>query len=107
MSRVLRGRGPRVRILSLPANVLAQEPWELLRFPAIAEEDEAITARRSGDRNAFWRRQGEALHPERKLLESLDRIRPRIHLSPAASRNELRCDPSPLPGLRISETRET
>src|SRR5262252_2430170 len=75
MSRVLRGRGPRVRILSLPANVLAQEPWELLRFPAIAEEDEAITARRSGDRNAFWRRQGEALHPERKLLESLDRIR--------------------------------
>src|SRR5262249_27122620 len=42
---------------------------------AIAEEDEAITARRSGDRNAFWRRQGEALHPERKLLESLDRIR--------------------------------
>ena len=34
-----------------------------------------ITARRSGDRNAFWRRQGEALHPERKLLESLDGIR--------------------------------
>ena len=30
-----------------------------------------------------------------------------IHLSPAVSRNELRCDPSPLPGLRISETRET
>src|SRR5215472_14517666 len=48
-----------------------------------------------------------ALHPERKLLENLDSIRPRIHLSPAASRNELRCDPSPLPGLRISETRET
>src|SRR5215472_5967658 len=31
----------------------------------------------------------------------------RIHLSPAVSRNELRCDPSPLPGSRISETRET
>src|SRR5215472_8489802 len=31
----------------------------------------------------------------------------RIHLSPAVSRNELRGDPSLLPGLRISETRET
>ena len=31
----------------------------------------------------------------------------RIHLSPAVSRNELRCDPSPLPGLRISKIRET
>jgi len=30
-----------------------------------------------------------------------------IHLSPAVSRNELRCEQSPLPGLRISETRET
>src|SRR5215472_7880175 len=29
------------------------------------------------------------------------------NLPPAVSRNELRCDPSPLPGLRISETRET
>ena len=31
----------------------------------------------------------------------------RIRLPPAVSRNELRCDPSPLPGLRISATRET
>jgi hypothetical protein len=34
-----------------------------------------ITSRRSGDRNAFSRRQGQALHPERKPLERIDGIR--------------------------------
>lgn len=39
------------------------EPWRVVRFPAIAEEDEQ------------YRRKGEALHPERYPIELLEGIR--------------------------------
>ena len=38
------------------------DPWEVIKYPAIAEEDE------------LYRKQGEALHPERYSLEALARI---------------------------------
>jgi predicted phage terminase large subunit-like protein len=46
------------------------EQWQIVRFPAIAEEDEysAIDGR-------LLRRAGEALHPERYPIEALNRIR--------------------------------
>jgi predicted phage terminase large subunit-like protein len=49
--------------------------WKVLRFPAIAEEDESyVTDTVLGGRR-FHRRAGEALHPERESLEILQDIR--------------------------------
>jgi len=59
----------------LVGHVLAQEPWEVLSFPAIAETDEVHRIETIWGPRRFRRRQGEALHPEREPLETLDRIR--------------------------------
>jgi predicted phage terminase large subunit-like protein len=56
-------------------HVLAQEPWEVLSFPAIAEADEVHRIETIWGLECFRRRQGEALHPEREPLDTLDRIR--------------------------------
>ena len=55
--------------------MLAQEPWEVVRFPAIAETDEVHEIETIWGPRCFTRRQGEALHPEREPLETLKRIR--------------------------------
>jgi len=55
--------------------VLAQEPWEILSFPAIAEADERHEIETIWGPQCFTRRQGEALHPEREPLATLERIR--------------------------------
>ncbi len=47
----------------LKASTEGGDDWEVVRYPAIAEEDEA------------FRNTGEALHPERYNVVSLDRIR--------------------------------
>jgi len=59
----------------LVGHVLAQEPWEVLSFPAIAEADEVHRIETIWGPRRFRRRQGEALHPEREAIETLDRIR--------------------------------
>src|SRR5690242_13656297 len=59
----------------LVGHVLAQEPWEIVRFPAIAEEDEVHEIETILGPRTFMRRRGEALHPEREPLDTLDRIR--------------------------------
>src|SRR5438477_8223186 len=59
----------------LVGHVLAQEPWEVLSFPAIAEADEVHAIETIWRPRSFRRRQGEALHPDREPLEVLDRIR--------------------------------
>jgi predicted phage terminase large subunit-like protein len=59
----------------LVGHVLAQEPWEVLSFPAIAEADEVHRIETIWGPRCFRRRQGEALHPDREPLEILDRIR--------------------------------
>ena len=93
MRRVLRGRGPRVRILSLQRGTSSRRSrGSSCAFRRSPKRTRRITARRSGDRNAFWRRQGEALHAERKLLESLDRIRPRSANPPLLQRFETSSD---------------
>lgn len=60
----------------LVGHVLGIEPWKVIRFPAIAEEDEThlIQSPCYGTRR-FERRAGEALHPEREPLEVLNRLR--------------------------------
>ena len=59
----------------LVGHVLAQEPWEVVRFPAIAETDGVHEIETIWGPRCFTRRQGEALHPEREPLETLGRIR--------------------------------
>jgi predicted phage terminase large subunit-like protein len=60
----------------LVGHVLAQEPWEVVRFPAIAEADEVHEIETAiWGPQCFTRRQGEALHPEREPLDTLEHIR--------------------------------
>jgi predicted phage terminase large subunit-like protein len=59
----------------LIGHVLAQEGWEVLSFPAIAEADEVHEIETIWGPQRFTRLQGEALHPDREPLETLDRIR--------------------------------
>ena len=59
----------------LVGHVLAQEPWEVVRFPAIAEADEVHEVGTIVGSRYFMRRRGEALHPDREPLDTLDRLR--------------------------------
>jgi predicted phage terminase large subunit-like protein len=59
----------------LVGHVLAQEGWEVLSFPAIAEADEVHRIETIWGAQCFRRRLGQALHPDREPLETLDRIR--------------------------------
>jgi hypothetical protein len=59
----------------LAGHVLAQEDWEVVRFPAIAETDETHLVETVAGKRRFARRRGEALHPEREPLDRLEQIR--------------------------------
>ena len=55
--------------------MLAQEPREVVRFPAIADEDELHRVETVFGRQSFGRKAGEALHPEREPPAMLEQIR--------------------------------
>src|SRR5258705_1707766 len=59
----------------LVGHVLGQEPWEVVSFPAIAEADEAHEIATIGGPQHFTPRPGEALHPAREPLATLEHIR--------------------------------
>lgn len=59
----------------LAGYVLAKEPWVHLALPALAEADEAHEYRTLFGRRQFQRKIGEALHPERETIDTLNRIR--------------------------------
>ncbi|HXP68601.1 MAG TPA: phage terminase large subunit [Candidatus Dormibacteraeota bacterium] len=59
----------------LAGHVLGLERWKVIRFPAIAEEDESHIIKTPYGPRLFHRRAGEALHPEREPLEILNHIR--------------------------------
>jgi phage terminase large subunit-like protein len=59
----------------LVGHVLAQEHWENLSFPAIAETDEAHQIETIWGPRCFARRRGEALHPSREPLATLEMLR--------------------------------
>ena len=59
----------------LVGHVLAQEDWEVVSFPAIAEKDEEHVVDTAYGRFQHVRRAGELLHPERESRETLDQIR--------------------------------
>ena len=52
-----------------------REGWDVLRLPAIAEADEVFAFDTIRGRKEFRRKAGDALHPERESLETLERIR--------------------------------
>ena len=59
----------------LVGHVLGQEHWDIIRFPAIAEEDERYLIESVLGNSEFRRAEGEALHPEREPLTTLARMR--------------------------------
>ena len=59
----------------LVGHVLEQEPWEVVRFPAVAEADETHEIETIWGPRTFTRHHGEPLHPDREPLDTLDRIR--------------------------------
>ncbi|MGH6876480.1 MAG: phage terminase large subunit [Rhizomicrobium sp.] len=59
----------------LVGHVRAQEEWEVVSFPAIAETDESYTIETPAGARAFGRKAGEALHEAREPLEEIARIR--------------------------------
>jgi hypothetical protein len=59
----------------LTGHVLAQEAWEVVRFPAIAEDDERQIADTVWGPKLLTRHQGEALHPAREPLPMLEHLR--------------------------------
>jgi hypothetical protein len=56
-------------------HVLAKEDWDVVRLPAIAEEDELYRVETVFGRQCFGRKAGEALHPEREPPEMLAQLR--------------------------------
>jgi predicted phage terminase large subunit-like protein len=59
----------------LVGHVLKQEGWEVVSFPAIAEVNERHFVETAFGARKFSRRAGEALHPERESLLTLQQIR--------------------------------
>ena len=59
----------------LAGHVLGQEPWEVVRLPAIADDEELHRVETVFGWQSFGRKAGEALHPEREPPEMLEQIR--------------------------------
>ena len=59
----------------LVGHVLKTDNWKVLRFPAIAEDNEIHEIRSFDKTRTITRKPGEALHPEREPLETLNALR--------------------------------
>jgi len=59
----------------LVGHLLQQGGWKVLKFPAIAVEDETHVIRNCFGIRTVHRPSGQALHPERESLETLQKIR--------------------------------
>lgn len=68
----------RLHMDDLVGHVLAQEQWKILRFPAIAEQDEEFVYTTPYGVERHKRVTGDVLHPEREPKEVLDQMRQRI-----------------------------
>jgi predicted phage terminase large subunit-like protein len=59
----------------LVGHVLQQPDWRVLKFPAIAEQDETTIVQTPYGTRTFARRAGEPLDPQREPIEVLDALR--------------------------------
>jgi predicted phage terminase large subunit-like protein len=85
----------------LVGHVLKTEGWEIVSFPAIAESDESHEIETPFGLKSFARQEGEALHPEREPLATLERIRSTIGEANFAGQYQQR--PAPAGGGMIRE----
>jgi predicted phage terminase large subunit-like protein len=83
----------------LVGHVLDQGAWEVLAFPAIAEEDESHLIEDAFGRRRFMRKTGEAIQPERESLQTLKTIRQSIGEYNFSSQYQQ--DPTPLEGAMV------
>ena len=83
----------------LVAHVLEQEGWEVLSFPAIAMVNENVPIVTPFGVLRFRRNEGEALHPEREPLHTLQQIRQTIGEYNFLSQYQQ--DPAPAGGAMI------
>jgi predicted phage terminase large subunit-like protein len=65
----------RLHLDDLIGHVLQQEEWEVLSFPAIAEDDEVYSYKNLFGERKYVRKRGEVLHPEREPLDLLLSLR--------------------------------
>ena len=86
----------------LVGHLLNQEGWEILSFPAIAECDEEHVLDTPFGPRRFTRRTGEALHPARESLETLEQIRATIGVYNFASQYQQ--TPAPAGGGLVKES---
>src|SRR5438874_1598284 len=85
----------------LVGHVLGQEPWEVVCFPAIAEADEVHEIATIWGPQRFTRRRGDALHPAREPLATLEHIRRTIGEYNFAGQYQQ--SPAPLGGGLVKE----
>ena len=83
----------------LIGHVMAQENWEVLSFPAIAEEDEFYDIESPLGWRRWQRKTGEALQPERESLGTLAQMRQTIGEYNFASQYQQ--NPMPLGGAIV------
>jgi hypothetical protein len=58
----------------LAGHVLGQEPWEVVSFPAIAEQDQTFVFETPLGTRRVTRKIGMVLHPERESKATLDHL---------------------------------
>jgi predicted phage terminase large subunit-like protein len=83
----------------LVGHVLAQEAWEVVSFPAIAEQDQEFEIDTPYGSCGLGRKVGEVLHPEHESGETLERIRQTI--GPYNFAGQYQQAPAPLGGGMI------
>jgi predicted phage terminase large subunit-like protein len=83
----------------LVGHVLEQERWEVLAFPAIAEEDEAHLIESPLGGRLFKRKVGDVLHPERESAATLAHIRQAV--GEYVFTSQYQQNPTPLGGAMV------
>jgi predicted phage terminase large subunit-like protein len=92
----------RVHEYDLVGHVLSLSPWNVLSYPAIAEQrEEHVIEMPFGGRQTVIREIGEALHPEREPLAALERLRKELSAYNFAAQYQQ--NPAPAGGGLVKE----
>lgn len=83
----------------LVGHLLEKGGWELLSFPAIAEEPQSFDIETPYGPRSFRREVGDLLHPERESLEVLDRVK--LDIGSYAFSAQYQQSPVPRSGLMV------